>query len=168
MVANTVAMPVKCFLGAADLAGGPHEYFTGAPSCYLPDPCSTVSLTLPLWPTSQWRSSQPCRDSIKVFVCGYLGCMHVRLTATKSHWLQALHSHHYLLLSLLRTGTTKNLGFLLSFNFLYTRKDLKNKCVHWFSLQLSSIHTYYYLAEKHKGLYLNMNLVNQEEELEVN
>lgn len=65
-----------------------NEYFTGSPSCYLSDPRSTVSLTLPLWPTSHWRSSQPFRDAIKAFVCGYLGCMHIRLAATKSHWLQ--------------------------------------------------------------------------------
>lgn len=65
-----------------------NEYFTGSPSCYLSDPRSTVPLTLPLWPTSHWRSSQPFRDAIKAFVCSYLGCMHIRLAATKSHWLQ--------------------------------------------------------------------------------
>lgn len=45
-------------------------------------------LALPLWPTSQWRSSQPTREAIKAFVCSYLGCMHIRLAATKSHLLQ--------------------------------------------------------------------------------
>lgn len=65
-----------------------HEYFTGSPSCYLSDPRSTVSPTLPLWPTSHWRSSQPFREAIKASVCGYLGCMHIGLAATKSHWLQ--------------------------------------------------------------------------------
>lgn len=93
------AIPAKCLdvLLAAEHTGGHDEYFTSSPSWLLLLPAFSppsfslthVPLSLSLWPTSLWRSSEPIRDAIKAFVAGCLRCVQVCLSATKSLWLQA-------------------------------------------------------------------------------
>lgn len=116
--------------------------------------CFSHSLSLSLWPTSLWRSSEPIRDAIKAFVCGCLGCMHIRLAATKGHWLQPtqplvpltwsaanrrryFHARASGRQSFFVIFLKKCIYFFVIFECFICEKELE-ECIHDFSLQLNS------------------------------
>lgn len=114
-----------------------------------------LSLSLSLWPTSLWRSSEPTTDVIKAFVCGCLGCMHVRLTATKSHWLQPTQPLVPLIWSAANrcryfharaSGRQSICVIFVVIECFICQKGLE-ECMHDFSLQLN-----YNMLQKHEGL----------------